>query len=90
VLLTRWFLGNPERGRIVTSDEYKFFLHRHWSLYESMTYSNYVCAKLAVWKSAGKQKLEEFLAKAGISLQQVGGMTSFGQLSLSVSLAFLL
>lgn len=36
-----------------------------------MTYSNYVCAKLAVWKSAGKQKLEEFLAKAGISLQQV-------------------
>ncbi len=33
-------------------------------------HSNYIASKLEVWSSRGKAKLEEFLAKMGVGLQQ--------------------
>eukprot|EP00904_Undaria_pinnatifida_P002618 jgi/Undpi1/12357/HiC_scaffold_5.g02029.m1 len=59
-----------EMGRITCDMEFRFMLHRHWSLYESMYYSNFVASKLNVWNSNGRHRLEEFLAKMGFSLEQ--------------------
>ncbi len=35
-----------------------------------LNFSNYVASKLEVWSSRGKARLEEFLAKMGVGLQQ--------------------
>ncbi|CAM9675780.1 unnamed protein product, partial [Ectocarpus sp. 12 AP-2014] len=59
-----------EMGRITCDMEFRFMLHRHWSLYESMYFSNFVASKLNVWNSNGRHRLEEFLAKMGFSLEQ--------------------
>jgi cell division control protein 45 len=66
--LTR--IGLSENGRILYQDEYKFMLLRHTSLWDSMLHSNFVSSKLRVWKSAGRQKLMELLAKMGFPLDQ--------------------
>ena len=66
--LTR--IGLSENGRILYQDEYKFMLLRHTSLWDSMLHSNFVASKLRVWKSAGRQKLMELLAKMGFPLDQ--------------------
>ena len=50
-------------------DELRFMLHRHWSLFDAMYYSNYVAARLSVWKHDGKRRLQELLAKIGLSLE---------------------
>ena len=44
-------------------------LHRHWSLFDAMYYSNYVASRLSVWKHDGKRRLQELLAKVGLSLE---------------------
>ena len=41
----------------------------HWSLFDAIYYSNYVAARLSVWKADGKRKLQELLAKIGLSLE---------------------
>ena len=50
--------------------DFGFMLYRHWSLYESLYYSNYIACKLAVWREPGKRRLNEMLAKAGIPLKE--------------------
>jgi cell division control protein 45 len=55
---------------IKSEDEYRFMMFRHWSLYDSMYHSGYVSSKLAVWKDAGKKRLNNMFAKMGFSLQQ--------------------
>ncbi|CAK4712902.1 hypothetical protein LEN26_007815 [Aphanomyces euteiches] len=57
-------------GSIAFEEEYRFVLYRHWSLYQSMYYSNYVAAKLKCWQAAGKDELEVFLARMGLSLKE--------------------
>ena len=63
-------IGLSENGRILFQDEYKFMLLRHTSLWDSMLHSNYVASKLQVWKSAGRRRLMELLAKMGFPLDQ--------------------
>ena len=63
-------IGLSENGRILFQDEYKFMLLRHTSLWDSLLHSNFVASKLQVWKSSGKQKLMELLAKMGFPLDQ--------------------
>ena len=48
----------------------RIMLYRHWSLYESLYYSNYIAAKLGIWKEPGKRKLNEILAQIGVPLQE--------------------
>ena len=50
-------------------EELRFMLHRHWPLFDAMYYSNYVASRLSVWKADGKRKLQELLAKIGLSLE---------------------
>ena len=41
------------KGHITCTEDYRFMLYRHWSLYESMFHSNYVASKLRVWMDDG-------------------------------------
>jgi cell division control protein 45 len=51
-------------------EEYRFMLHRHWSLFDSMHHSSYIASKLHTYKANGKETLQRFLAKMGLSLKQ--------------------
>lgn len=54
---------------IVIGKDYYLFLLRHWSLYNSFYYSNFVNSKLLLWQEEGRKKLNKMFAKMGISLQ---------------------
>ena len=45
-------------GMVARSEEYRFHLYRHWTLYDSMKYSNYIAAKLRAWDSQTNKQLE--------------------------------
>jgi len=59
-----------ETGRILTDQDYRFFLLRHTSLLDSMIYSPYVSTRLQLWTSQGMQRLQELLAKMGFPLDE--------------------
>ena len=62
-----------QTGHIEEGPEFRFFLFKHWSLFESMCYSPYVAAKLSMSNGHGTgvmQKLQELLAKMGVPLDQ--------------------
>lgn len=56
--------------RIEFIEEYRFMLHRWWTLYDSMYHSSYVASRLGIWKEPGRRKLNTFLAKMGMPLNQ--------------------
>ena len=58
-----------QNGKIAFEMEYRFMLYRHWSLYDAMYFSNFVAARLCIWRPDGKAALNQFLAKMGISLR---------------------
>ena len=64
-------------GRIEFRDEYRFMLHRHWSLYDAMYYSRFVSSRLGIWKMDGKDKLNTFMARMGVSLKESKQKFSF-------------
>lgn len=47
-----------ENGHVEEAAEYRFFLYRHWSLYDAMFHSPYVASKLSVWNHQGTAKLQ--------------------------------
>lgn len=49
--------------------DYPFYLLRHWTLYDSMSHSSYISAKLRLYTEEGRRRLHKVLAKMGISLQ---------------------
>eukprot|EP00939_MAST-03C_sp_MAST-3C-sp1_P004838 g4838.t1 len=59
-----------EEGRISLQFDYRFMLYRHWNLYESMLFSDYVSTTLKLWTSGGRANLEKFIAKMGIPLKE--------------------
>ncbi|KAG0343263.1 hypothetical protein BG004_005429 [Podila humilis] len=59
-----------EEGAIRCTDEYRFMMVRHWSLYESMYHSNYVASRLGIWREPGRKRLLALLAKMGFSLEE--------------------
>jgi len=59
-----------EDHRIVCDDEFRFMMYRHWSLYESMSHSDYVAAKFEVWTVKGQKKLKTMIAQMGIPLKE--------------------
>jgi hypothetical protein len=44
---------NNEVGSIMQEVELKLMLLRHWTLYDSLCNSNYLVAKLELWKEQG-------------------------------------
>ncbi|KAF9131141.1 hypothetical protein BGW39_002171 [Mortierella sp. 14UC] len=59
-----------DEGTIRCTEEYRFMMVRHWSLYESMYNSNYVASRLGIWREPGRQRLLALLAKMGFSLEE--------------------
>ncbi|KAK3808531.1 MAG: CDC45 family [Benniella sp.] len=62
--------GASEEGAIQCTEEYRFMMVRHWSLYESMYHSNYVASRLGIWREPGRKRLLALLAKMGFSLEE--------------------
>lgn len=59
-----------EAGHIQEIHEFRFFLYRHWSLFDAMYHSPYIASKMPVWQAQGTVKLKELLAKMGVPLYQ--------------------
>ncbi|RKP21266.1 CDC45-like protein, partial [Rozella allomycis CSF55] len=57
-----------KEDNIEAKRELKFFLMRHWTLYESMMYSSFLITRLRTWNEKGKMKLDLMLSKIGIPL----------------------
>lgn len=58
-----------EDSSLYIETDYPFYLLRHWSLYDSMSHSSYVSAKLRLYTEDGRRLMHKMLAKMGISLQ---------------------
>lgn len=56
---------NPDDLSIRATEELRFTLFRHWTLYDAMYHSSYVASKLGIWKERGRKKLSGMLAKMG-------------------------
>ena len=56
---------NPDDISVRATEELRFMLFRHWTLYDAMFHSSYVAGKLGIWKEKGRQKLTGLLAKMG-------------------------
>ncbi|KAF8163173.1 CDC45 family [Crassisporium funariophilum] len=62
--------GHPDDASVRATEELRFMLFRHWTLYDAMLHSSYVAGKLGIWKEKGRQKLTGLLAKMGFSIPQ--------------------
>lgn len=62
--------NKQEKGELLIKKGYQFTLMQHWSLYESMQYSDYLMCKLRLWEDKGLQRLHEFIHAIGVSLQE--------------------
>ncbi|KAG6874268.1 hypothetical protein C0995_001493 [Termitomyces sp. Mi166 len=61
---------NSDDASVRASDELRFMLFRHWTLYDAMFHSSYVASKLGIWKERGRKRLTGLLAKIGFSIGQ--------------------
>ena len=61
---------NVQVGSIASQQELQFMLLRHWNLYDSAHYSNYIASRLCIWKEPGKRELNKIFALLGISLEE--------------------
>ena len=69
-----------------TTEELRFMLFRHWTLYDAMFHSSYVAGKLGIWKEKGRQKLTGLLAKMGYVRSFNNSIFSFEPLPNSFSI----
>lgn len=61
---------NPayDSGKITFEEEYRFMLYRHWSLYDSMYYSDYIASKLGLYTNpTSRRYMSTFSAKNRVS-----------------------
>ena len=56
---------NPDDISVRATEELRFTLFRHWTLYDAMFHSSYVAGRLGIWREKGRQKLSGLLAKMG-------------------------
>lgn len=62
-------VNGSDSGNITENSDFRFFMYRHWSLFDAMYYSSYMACKLRVWTSLGESKLKDLLAKIGLPYQ---------------------
>lgn len=58
------------KGHVTETMDYRFFLYRHWALFDAISHSPTIATKFSVWKADGLKKLQVLLAEIGVSLQQ--------------------
>ena len=62
--------GGDLAGRVAYDpDELRFTLHRHWSLFDAVYYSNYVASRLSVWRADGRREPRR-VSRDGISIEK--------------------
>ena len=57
-----------EDRRVQYSEEFRFVMLRHWSLYDAMTHSPYVATRLQTWREHGRASLHSLRAHLGLPL----------------------
>ena len=62
--------NNREVKSIMIDYDYKLFLYRHWTLYDSILYSNYTLKNLNTYKEEGQREIQKILAYIGIPLDE--------------------
>ncbi|EGN96057.1 hypothetical protein SERLA73DRAFT_112122 [Serpula lacrymans var. lacrymans S7.3] len=62
--------SSPDDLSVRATEELRFMLFRHWTLYDAMYHSSYVAGKLGIWKDRGRKRLTGLLAKMGFSIPQ--------------------
>jgi hypothetical protein len=70
IFLSSSLSSSQTHSNIEEGKEYRFFLHRHWSLFDAMSHSPYIASKLRCWNAEGMNHLQELLAKMGVPLHQ--------------------
>ena len=61
---------NKEVGDITIEKELKMILLRHWTLYDSISNSNYLVTKLKIGREPGMKSFKKFLVTLGCSIEQ--------------------
>lgn len=61
---------NMDIGQIKCTTDLKTMLLRHWTLFDSISNSNYLVSKLEIHKEPGQKTFKKFLAQIGVSLDQ--------------------
>ncbi len=61
---------NRETKSIMIENDYKLFLYRHWTLYDSIRYSNYTLKNLHTYTEEGQRDIQKILAFIGIPLDE--------------------
>lgn len=64
---------NPDDISVRSTEELRFMLCRHWTLYDAMLHSSYVAGKLGIWKEKGRSRLTGLLAKMGCVITVFAG-----------------
>lgn len=58
------------RMRIDSVQELRLSLMRHWTVYEALHHSPYIASRLGLYQQAGREKLDIWLARMGIPLEE--------------------
>lgn len=58
------------RLRIDSVQELRLSLMRHWTVYEALRHSPYIASRLGLYQQAGRDKLDVWLARMGIPLEE--------------------
>ncbi|OMH84482.1 Cell division control protein 45-like protein [Zancudomyces culisetae] len=56
---------------IQPSEEFRFFMLRHWSLENSMQYSSFIVSRLGTWSARGKSVFRLVIAKLGLAISEI-------------------
>ena len=58
------------RLRLDSVQELRLSLMRHWTVYEALQHSPYIASRLGLYQQRGRDKLDEWLARMGIPLEE--------------------
>lgn len=66
--LSNYSAKTPDSLSLEIQPDYYLFMLRHSSLYDSFFYSNFVNAKLSLWRENGRKRLHKMFATMGIPI----------------------
>ncbi|ODV91839.1 hypothetical protein CANCADRAFT_22964 [Tortispora caseinolytica NRRL Y-17796] len=61
-------LNAADNQALTLDTDFRLFLLRHWSLYNALIHSKYVCTRLHLWRQSGRSRVKRLLAHMGISI----------------------
>jgi len=61
---------NKDMKSISLESDYRLILYRHWNIFDSFIYSNYVAGNYLTWKESGREEIKKLLTYIGIPLEE--------------------